>query len=455
MDRPGLQGLLEKVKSGLVDCIVVYKVDRLTRSLADFAQLVELLDKHQVSFVSVTQQFNSTSMGRLTLNVLLSFAQFEREVTAERIRDKVAASKQKGMWMGGVCPIGYKPNGRSLEIDAKQAKVVRDLFSRYDRLQSVQALVSELKADGIKSPRRPLLTGRIVGGGYFEKGHLYNLLKNPIYVGKIRHKGKVYDGEHEGIICQGQFDRIQRIFASQTRRKRSLTAATATQDYRGRVFDEDGQRMLNSSTVKGGKQYRYYVSSKTSAEGQKVSAAELEHAIAEAIARLKADTGKLEIPGANANELEKIAKSLDPFTSVKRIDIKSDGQGRMTLNKPADLEIAFKFRPAANGRKGRVAKSSSVHSNDPSRTAYQTRLAEAFDVWDLWQTNPSWSLSDLATKLNMERSRLGKIIRLRFLSPKIIRSIMAGEELSVGAEELVRTLPPEDWNEQEEWLLTA
>ncbi|MGE3745605.1 MAG: recombinase family protein [Sphingomonadaceae bacterium] len=201
MERPALRQLLEDVCLGKIDIIVVYKVDRLTRSLADFAKIVEVLDANGASFVSVTQAFNTTnSMGRLTLNVLLSFAQFEREVTAERIRDKIAASKARGMWMGGPIPIGYQLQDRKLVPDHQEAATVSLIFERYVELRSIAALVDELYDQGIVTKSRTYRDGRTVGGIPFNKGPLAQLLQNPIYIGKVRHRDQLHDGQHEAII---------------------------------------------------------------------------------------------------------------------------------------------------------------------------------------------------------------------------------------------------------------
>src|ERR1700677_3039834 len=203
MDRPALQKLLADVQARRIDVIVVYKVDRLTRSLADFAKLVETFDAHGVSFVSVTQSFNTTtSMGRLTLNVLLSFAQFEREVTGERIRDKNHASKKKGMWMGGLVPLGYRVEDRALHIVEDHAAIVRSLFDRYLEAGSVVRLKQQLDADGVRLPVRTHGGGRSTGGGLFSRGHIYKLLSNPIYVGRIAHKGQIHEGQHPPIVMR-------------------------------------------------------------------------------------------------------------------------------------------------------------------------------------------------------------------------------------------------------------
>ncbi len=217
MDRPALARLLDDVRARRVDVIVVYKVDRLTRSLADFAKLVELFDEHDVSFISVTQAFNTTtSMGRLTLNMLLSFAQFEREITGERIRDKVAASKKRGIWMGGAVPFGYRVENRALHIVEEHAEFVRDLFRRYLEVGSVVRLKAALDAENVRLPVRVVGTGRTTGGGLISRGHLYWILSNPIYVGRLRHKGQIHDGLHAAIVDQETWDRVQRRLEQQT-----------------------------------------------------------------------------------------------------------------------------------------------------------------------------------------------------------------------------------------------
>ena len=212
MERPALKRLLDDVRAHRVDVIVVYKVDRLTRSLADFAKLVELFDAHQASFVSVTQAFNTTnSMGRLTLNVLLSFAQFEREVTGERIRDKIAASKKKGIWMGGVVPLGYRVENRALHVVEEHAAFVRGLFRRYLEIGSVVRLKAILDREDVRLPIRTDGTGKATGGGLISRGHLYKILSNPIYLGRLTHKGQVHDGLHDPIVDQETWDRVQRL----------------------------------------------------------------------------------------------------------------------------------------------------------------------------------------------------------------------------------------------------
>ena len=241
--------------------VVVYKIDRLTRSLFDFAKIVEVFDAHGVSFVSVTQAFNTTtSMGRLTLNVLLSFAQFEREVTGERIRDKIAASKKKGMWMGGFVPLGYDAKDRKLVINQEEAESVRFIFRRYLELGSVYKLKAELDAKGITSKRRISANGRASGGRSIAAGALYQMLQNPIYSGRIGHKGQIYDGEHEAIIEPELWEAVQRSLAANRRRRRNGANVKEPSLLAGLIVDAEGKRLTPTHAVKRGKRYRYYVS---------------------------------------------------------------------------------------------------------------------------------------------------------------------------------------------------
>jgi site-specific DNA recombinase len=259
MDRPGLAQLMADVSAGRVDVIVVYKVDRLTRSLADFAKIVEVLDAKGASFVSVTQAFNTTtSMGRLTLNVLLSFAQFEREVTGERIRDKVAASKAKGMWMGGPVPIGYKLGDRKLIVDEAEAEVVRRIFARYAKLRSLADLVEELARDGVRTRQRQYRDGRTVGGVLFTKGPLAWLLANRVYVGEVAHKGHVYVGEHDAIVDRASWDRVQEIIADNRVARRIGSPGKAPSLLTGLITDPQGRPMSPTYAVHEARRYRYY-----------------------------------------------------------------------------------------------------------------------------------------------------------------------------------------------------
>jgi DNA invertase Pin-like site-specific DNA recombinase len=261
MERPGLKELLADVEAGKVDVIVLYKVDRLTRSLADFARIVEVLDGAGASFVSITQSFNTTtSMGRLTLNVLLSFAQFEREVTGERIRDKIAQSKAKGLWMGGVVPLGYNVSERKLVINEREAATVRMIFARYAALGSTGLLTDELCLEGVVTKQRVFSNGRSVGGVPFRRGALAHLLKNCAYVGEVRHRDKVYPGEHPPIIERELWDKVQALLASNTRERRIASRATEQSLLTGMITDGLGRPMTPTHATRGTRRYRYYVS---------------------------------------------------------------------------------------------------------------------------------------------------------------------------------------------------
>jgi site-specific DNA recombinase len=260
MERPALQQLLKDVGDGKLDTIVVYKVDRLTRSLADFAKIIETLDAHKVSFVSVTQQFNTTSsMGRLTLNVLLSFAQFEREVTGERIRDKIAASKRKGMWMGGVVPLGYDVKERKLVVNPEDAKLVCELYRLYLELGCVGKLKEHLDRKGVTSKMRITAKGQPLGGKAYSRGALYHLLRNRIFLGETGHKGKSYAGEHGAIVPKELWDRVQAQLKSNTQGLREGPRATSPSLLTGLLRTAEGDRFTPSHTIKSGRRYRYYV----------------------------------------------------------------------------------------------------------------------------------------------------------------------------------------------------
>ena len=261
MDRPALQRLMRDIEAGKIDIVVVYKIDRLTRSLADFSQMVEIFDRHKVSFVSVTQQFNTTSsMGRLTLNILLSFAQFEREVTGERIRDKIAASKKKGMWMGGIPPLGYDVKDRHLVPNPKEAKLVKQIFTRFVELGSATLLVRELQLESATSKSWTTQEGNYRAGKPIDKGMIYKYLHNQTYIGKIHHKDKWYDGRHMPIITQEEWDAVHAILATNGKVRANRTRAKVPFLLKGIVFGSDGHTLTPwQTTKKNGKRYRYYI----------------------------------------------------------------------------------------------------------------------------------------------------------------------------------------------------
>ena len=299
MDRPALQRLLGDIRAGQVDVVVVYKIDRLTRSLFDFAKIVETFDARGVSFVSITQQFNTTtSMGRLTLNVLLSFAQFEREVAGERIRDKIAASKKKGMWMGGLPSLGYDVKNRKLVVNEEEARTVVHIFQRYVELRSVRALQAELDAARIRSKRRVLADGTPFGGQKLSRGALYLMLQNRIYRGDITHKGGAYTGEHPAIVDRVLWDQVQAILAENQVDRATGADAKQPSLLAGLAFDKSGERLTPSHAVKKGTRYRYYVSrslivgtAKDKSTGRRIPAANLETIVITKLRSFFADEG--------------------------------------------------------------------------------------------------------------------------------------------------------------------
>ncbi len=345
LDRPALKRLLSDIEDGLVDVVVVYKIDRLSRSLMDFSKLVEVFDRNEVTFVSVTQSFNTTtSMGRLTLNILLSFAQFEREVTAERIRDKVAASRMKGMWMGGCPPLGYDVKDRKLMVNPKEADSVRWIFARFVEIGSGTALVRELRERGILTKKRQPIT----------KGFLYRLLNNRAYIGEAVHKGNSYPGEHEALIDRRTWDKVHAILTESPRKRAASTRAETPALLKGLLFGPDGAAFSPTHTRKGGRLYRYYVSQTVLRHGAgscpiaRVPANEIEATV---IGQLRAVFRQPELitgttkaarqhdPGITADEVRDALLQLDPLWDelfpaeqarimallVERIDITTSG----------------------------------------------------------------------------------------------------------------------------------
>lgn len=345
LDRPALKQLLDDIEDGLVDVVVVYKIDRLSRSLMDFSKLVEVFDRNGVTFVSVTQSFNTTtSMGRLTLNILLSFAQFEREVTAERIRDKFAASRKKGMWMGGIVPLGYRVDNRKLVIEEAEAVTVRMIFERFVVIGSATVLAKTLAAENVRTRR-----GKLV-----DKGVLYKLLNNRVYIGEAVHKGESYPGEHKAIIDRALWDKVHAILQTSPRKRASNTRAQTPALLKGLIFGPDGAAFSPTHTKKGDKLYRYYVSQSVLKRGAdacpiaRVPAAEVETAVIDQLrGLLRAPeiiigtwrTARAEIADLPEAEVRQALERLDPIWDelfpaeqarivqllVERVDLAADG----------------------------------------------------------------------------------------------------------------------------------
>jgi DNA invertase Pin-like site-specific DNA recombinase len=345
LERPGLQRLLADIEAHRIDVVVVYKIDRLSRALMDFAKLVEVFDRNNVTFVSVTQSFNTTtSMGRLTLNILLSFAQFEREVIGERIRDKFAASRKKGMWMGGFVPLGYDVKDRKLVVNEAEAKKVRMIFERFVKIGSATALVRALRAEGIAGKQ-----GKLV-----DKGYVYKLLNNRVYVGEAVHKGTAYPGEHQAIVSQALWDKVHSILADSPRARARQTRAQTPALLKGLIFGPTGRAMTPAHTRRGDKLYRYYVSTDVlkrdgdACPVRRVPAAEIESAVVEQVRGLLRSpeiivrtwrVARQSIDGLGEGDVRAALERLDPLWDelfpaeqarivqllVERVDVSPDG----------------------------------------------------------------------------------------------------------------------------------
>lgn len=353
VERPGLQRLMTDIRLGKVKVVVVYKVDRLTRSLADFAKLVELFDVQGVSFVSVTQQFNTTSsMGRLTLNVLLSFAQFEREVTGERIRDKIAASKRKGMWMGGFAPIGYLPHERTLKVDEPQAQRVRQIFDLYLQLGCVRRLKLELDGRGWTTPERQ---GKRPGGRRpFTRGHLYRLLASPMYIGGISHKGVVHPGLHEAIVAKNVWDAVQAKLVDNAQGQSIRINAVDPSLLVGLAQDDQHRLLRTTHAKKGNKRYRYYVrradEDDAGTDALRIPARELERAVLDDLVLFLRDESKVlaAVPAGSASEIKaafamaaRAAQTLEAGPVTDRINVVNQLLARVVVTS-SSLEIAVR-----------------------------------------------------------------------------------------------------------------
>ena len=455
MERPALQKLLADVRARRIDVVVVYKVDRLTRSLADFAKLVELFDAHQVSFVSVTQAFNTTtSMGRLTLNVLLSFAQFEREVTGERIRDKIAASKKKGIWMGGVVPLGYRVEHRALHAVEEHADLVRDLFRRYLEIGSVVRLKVALDDANVRLPIRTGGGGKTTGGGLISRGHLYKILSNPIYLGRLTHKGQVHDGLHDPIVDQETWDRVQGLLAEHAQRtvgvRRHSDALLA-----GKLFDDRGNRMSPSHATKGGRRWRYYVS-QSALQGRKheagsvarVPALEIERRVAEAVSAASSDSNRqgwhethqpkasgrgaaTDSPAVNlSNDVATLSAAIERVVlSRTTIEIElaegmaSDNQNRI-LVVPWTLPSSRRRREIIQGSGERSCATRPMRTE--ARAVLTDALRDAHHWLDELITSPNQTIESLAAREGKTERWIRRTISLVFLSPTLAKAAIEG-----------------------------
>ena len=423
MERPALQNLLLAIQARRIDVVVVYKVDRLTRSLTDFAKLVELFDAHAVSFVSVTQAFNTTtSMGRLTLNVLLSFAQFEREVTGERIRDKIGASKKKGIWMGGVVPLGYRVENRALHIVEEHAALVRKLFADYLQRGAVSALSKQLHQNDILVPERIDGAGRRCGGKPFSRGHLYKILSNPIYVGRLSHKGHVHDGQHPAIVDQTTWDGVQARLASNLQGHRRARLASEHLLI-GRIRDDRGHAMTPTHAQKGSRRYRYYVSQAVlqgRARGaiSRVPAHEIEVLVLEALrGRGRAD-GDLTDRDLVANYLRQVTIHKD------RIEI--------TLDEESEGAIEILWTPSSGRRRCEILGADDVEQQQRAmKCEDRSRILNAIATGQSWLGELTGgrvaSIEAIAMREDCSDRSVQRALSLAFLSPRIIEAIIHGK----------------------------
>jgi site-specific DNA recombinase len=441
LERPALQQLLTDIDAGRVNIVVVYKIDRLTRSLADFAKLVEIFDKKGVSFVAVTQQFNTTtSMGRLTLNVLLSFAQFERELSSERVRDKVAASRRKGKWTGGSVPLGYDVTDKKLTINPVEAETVRIIFARYLELKSVRRLRDDLDDRGIVSKRREGKSGRHNGGLNLTHGPLVHLLKNRTYVGETGHNGEWFAGEHEPIVDQETFDRVQGLIKTNSaarRHKRSESGALLT----GLLYDDRGNRMTPSFTTKRDVRYRFYVSTAL-LNGRKaefgtlprISGPDLEAAV---LSALKVENAL--VPSEHKESDREIVANLIDRIEVRKDNIRialNDVSG--TLPNPGDFApeetdqihasrcIDIPWLPNSSGPLAHVDESA-TRGGEPDPALIQA-VARAHSWTQLLIDCAHTSIDSLAVATNMHPKVIRKGIRLAFLAPEITEAIVLGRQ---------------------------
>ena len=506
LERSALQRLLADIGASKVDTVVVYKVDRLTRSLSDFAKIVEVFERHGVTFVSVTQSFNTTtSMGRLTLNMLLSFAQFEREVAGERIRDKIAASKRKGMWMGGLPPLGYDVADRKLVVNDAEAETVRHIFRRYAELGSVRTLQAEIDDASISSKRRTDRFCRETGGKPLSRGTLYLMLQNQLYRGEIVHKGTSYPGEHDAIVDDALWNEVQAQLAGNRVERQSGARAAEPSLLIGLVYDERGERMTPTHANKKGTRYRYYVSHNLirrgrptdGQTGRRVPAGELEALVERRISIFFTDEAALHAalePVARASDrrhamISEAAGLAQRWTSLTPSDRRALLQqlvGRIEIG-PESIEVALLCgslvqllsRSAAKAHPGPDPRNAApiilgipiqlrragkemrllVDGADdrplsPDRSLLRL-LGQAHHFRDVVMGGNGASIGTLAAEVSVSRSYLMRVLKLSFLSPKAVAAILEGRQPSaLNAASLTRQAGqlPMEWTAQAKQL---
>ena len=475
LDRPALQRLMQAVDEKRIDQIVVYKIDRLTRSLADFAKLVDRLDVAETSFVSVTQSFNTaTSMGRLTLNMLLSFAQFEREVTAERIRDKIAASKRKGMWMGGSVPLGYQPDSRTLKIDEAEAETIRTLYDLYLKLGTLRDVKEGAEELDLRSRRRELTGVRISGGTHFDRGHLQHILSNPVYAGRIRHKKQVYEGQHPAIIDPVVWDKVQIMLQSGATVARGSRQKATRSLLAGKLFDETGDRLTPSHSRKNGKRLRYHISrrlvkdrSRKHPDAWRLPADQVEGLLAELIGQhlIRPGAAVAMTEGLTAAELTGVSSRLQEqgnatecLSLIERADLRQ-GFLAVMLEKSvmadrlgctpeqvnaAELTIEAPFQMRRRGVELKLHLSAAPAEID--RTLVQNIVKGR--SW-LAMVIAGRTFSEIADTEGVSKRRVQDVTNLALLAPDVLDGIATGEQPEgLTTDYLIKARFPAVWSEQ-------
>lgn len=493
MERPGLKRLLADIHTGLIDIIVVYKVDRLTRSLTDFAKMVDAFDAKGVSFVSVTQSFNTTSsMGRLTLNVLLSFAQFEREVTGERIRDKIAASKKKGLWMGGFIPMGYTADGRTLKVVEADAAIIRRIFDRYLELGSIRVLKDELDRARIMTRAFKSASSRDWGARPFSLGHLRFILTNPIYVGEIAHKGERFKAQHPAIIPREVFDAVEEHLAISKRETRVRGHAVEANLLSRILFDAAGNRFVSNHAVKKSRRYRYYVTKPSVADGMRIPAGEIEPLIMRALVARLCDRSWLMATVIDANaspdaiqylarEAATLAAELQHPTASRQREALQRVAERITISRDG-IRIELKVDPfvcalahddsraAFESDKPLVAidvearfvrKSQDLHlvvlpTNGADLSIRLDKslikaIARAVTWYDDLASGKAASMRQIATADDVSERYVAQLLPLALLRPELVKGCLDGTcSVSITGSALARGLTiPYGWEAQE------
>jgi DNA invertase Pin-like site-specific DNA recombinase len=497
VERPALQHLIADIRAGRIDIVVVYKVDRLTRSLADFARLVELFDAEAVSFVSVTQQFNTTSsMGRLTLNVLLSFAQFEREVTGERIRDKIAASKKKGMWMGGNVPLGYDASEGTLVINPAEAETVRRIFALYRDLGCVRRVKEEADRLGLRTKCSTTANGTERGGKPFSRGHLYSLLSNPIYIGQIAHKGALHPGQQPALIDNESSSAVRDQLATKTTDHRRRAKAAEPSLLAGLLIDAQGERLTPSHAVKKGRRYRYYVSTALitdagtdRAQGWRLAAREIEEAViriladaltspASLVERFGADgmpsdqirkllsraARMVAALGGSPGELAKLVRELVEKITVDEKTIIIKLRRSFLLGVPSSaseaasdsaVELTAVVAFTRRGAETKLVLPGLAQPKHSSRCdpALIKAIARGRTWFEELATGHARSLQELAKRDGISRRYIRRLVGLAFLSPQLVEAILQGRQpVELTATRLTELDLPLDWTEQHKLL---